>query len=158
MWNLLGLGIGPVSPTWAGRFPSTGPPGKPCCKLFPPLIYLCLIKGNYNTVMVSAMHQHGSAIAILTSPPLWKTFNAGILCFRSCPCTSGHNIPLSPQQDKSFCLLCNFLSLYEWESVIPFKFRTLKIVLVPQSCPILCDPKDCRPPGSLSMEFSRQEY
>ena len=30
-------------------------------------------------------------------------------------------------------------------------------VLVTQS-PTLCDPMDCSPPGSLSMEFSRQEY
>ena len=27
-----------------------------------------------------------------------------------------------------------------------------------QSCLTLCDPMDCSPPGSLSMEFSRQEY
>ena len=26
------------------------------------------------------------------------------------------------------------------------------------SCPSLCDPMDCIPPGSLSLEFSRQEY
>ena len=26
------------------------------------------------------------------------------------------------------------------------------------SCPTLCGPMDCIPPGSLSMEFSRQEY
>ena len=30
-------------------------------------------------------------------------------------------------------------------------------VLVAQSCPTLCDPMDCSPPGSLFMEFSRQE-
>ena len=30
-------------------------------------------------------------------------------------------------------------------------------MLVTQSCPILCDPMDCSPLGSLSMEFSRQE-
>ena len=29
---------------------------------------------------------------------------------------------------------------------------------VAQSCPALCDPMDYRLPGSLSMEFSRQEY
>ena len=27
-----------------------------------------------------------------------------------------------------------------------------------QSCPTLCNPMDCSPPGSLSMGFSRQEY
>ena len=29
---------------------------------------------------------------------------------------------------------------------------------VAQSCPTLCDPMDCNPPGSSSMGFSRQEY
>ena len=29
---------------------------------------------------------------------------------------------------------------------------------VVQSCPTLCDPMDCSPPGSLSVEFFRQEY
>ena len=28
-------------------------------------------------------------------------------------------------------------------------------VLVTQSCPALCDPMDCGPPGRLSVEFSR---
>ena len=31
-------------------------------------------------------------------------------------------------------------------------------VLVDQSCLILCDPVNCSLPGSLSVEFSRQEY
>ena len=31
-------------------------------------------------------------------------------------------------------------------------------VLVAQSCLALCDPVDCSPPGSPSMEFSRYEY
>ena len=83
-------------------------------------------------MVVSAIHQHGSAIAILTSPPLWK-LNPGILCSWSCPCRSGHNVPLSPQQDKRFCLFCNIFCLYEWDSVIPLKFRALRIALVPQS-------------------------
>ena len=30
--------------------------------------------------------------------------------------------------------------------------------LCAQSCPILCDPVECSPPGSLSMGFSKQEY
>ena len=30
--------------------------------------------------------------------------------------------------------------------------------LAAKSCPTLCDPVDCSPPGSLSMGFSRQEY
>ena len=29
---------------------------------------------------------------------------------------------------------------------------------LPQSCPTLCNPMDCTPPGSLSLVFSRQEY
>ena len=78
--------------------------------------------------MASAIHQHGSALAILMSPPLWKSFNAGMLCSWSCPCRSGHNVPLSPWQDKRFHLFCHFLSLYKWESTIPFKFRALRIV------------------------------
>ena len=39
--------------------------------------------------------------------------------------------------------------------------QTLVVIMcVPalQSCPALCDSTDCRPPGSLSMGFSRQEY
>ena len=97
---------------------------------------------------VSAIHQHGSAIAIVTSPPLWRTFNLGILCSWSSPCRSGHTLPLSPWQDNRFCLFCHFLPLYERESVIHFKFRALRIVLVPQSCLTLCDPTGCKPPGS----------
>ena len=31
-------------------------------------------------------------------------------------------------------------------------------VLVTQSCPTLCDPMDCSPPGSSAKEFSRQRY
>ena len=31
-------------------------------------------------------------------------------------------------------------------------------VFMAQSCPTLCDPMDCSPPGHLSTEFSRQEY
>ena len=31
-------------------------------------------------------------------------------------------------------------------------------VLVTQSCPTLCDPMDCSPPGSTVHGFSRQEY
>ena len=34
----------------------------------------------------------------------------------------------------------------------------LVVVLVTQSCPALCDPMDCSPPGSSAIEFSRQEY
>ena len=34
---------------------------------------------------------------------------------------------------------------------------TMKVkVLVTQSCPSLCDPMDCSPPGPLPVDFSRQ--
>ena len=36
--------------------------------------------------------------------------------------------------------------------------KTNICVLVTQSCPTLCNPMDCSPPGSSVMEFSRQEY
>ena len=38
------------------------------------------------------------------------------------------------------------------------KKSVLSWVLVAQSCLTLCNPVDYSPPGSLSMEFSRQEY
>ena len=38
------------------------------------------LQGNYSTVMAPAIHQHGSAIAILMSLPLRKSFSSGILC------------------------------------------------------------------------------
>ena len=36
--------------------------------------------------------------------------------------------------------------------------KDLICVLITQSCPTLCDPMDCHPPGFSSMEFPRQEY
>ena len=36
-----------------------------------------------------------------------------ILCSYSCPCRSGHTIPVNFQQDKCYILFCNFLSLYK---------------------------------------------
>ena len=41
MWNLPAPGIEPVSPALAGRFLSTGPPGKPW-----PLSSSCFLSGN----------------------------------------------------------------------------------------------------------------
>ena len=38
-----------------------------------------------------------------------------ILCSFSCPCRSGHDVPVTLQQDKFYSLFCNFLSLYEWK-------------------------------------------
>ena len=46
-----------------------------------------------------------------------KLLGAGILCSRSCPCRSGHDVPVNLQQDKCSFLFCNFFSLYEWKSV-----------------------------------------
>ena len=38
---------------------------------------------------------------------------------------SGPRVPVNLQWDKCYFLFCNFLSLYEWESVILLKVRTL---------------------------------
>ena len=52
----------------------------------------------------------------------------------------------------------------DWERTVPpllgyphLLFLSMK-VLVAQSCPTLCNPRDFGLPGSLSMGFSRQEY
>ena len=37
---------------------------------------------------------------------------------------------INVQQDKSYSLSCNFLSLYEWENVIPVKVKTLRTVFL----------------------------
>ena len=37
------------------------------------------------------------------------------------------HIPVNLQQDKCYSLFCNFLSLYEWKSVIPLKVRALRV-------------------------------
>ena len=50
-----------------------------------------------------------------------------------------------------------------WTRLSDFTFF-LRLLMMPvcvkslQSCLTLCDPMDCSSPGSLSMEFSRQEY
>ena len=116
---------------------------------FPPRPNLFIFSLRTTTILlVSAIHQHGSAIAILMCPPLWKSFNPGILCSQSCPRNSGHNVPLSPQEDKSFFLLCHVLSLYKWQVLYLSKFRALIIILVPQLCLTLCDPMGSNPPDS----------
>ena len=38
-----------------------------------------------------------------------------------------HNVPVNLQQDKCYSLFCNFLSLYEWKSIIPLKVRALRM-------------------------------
>ena len=105
------------------------------------------LQGNYSTVMASAIHQHGSAIAILMSPPLWKFFNSGFLCSWSCPCRSGHKVPLSPWQDKVLSVLPLLISI-QMGNCYTFQVQSLENSLVPQSCLTLCDPMGCDPPGS----------
>ena len=90
-----------------------------------------------------------------------KLLGARILCSCICPCRSGHNVSINLQQDKYYSLFCNFLSLYEWKSVILLKLRTLRrggILYILgyaaaaakslQSCPTLSNPMDCSLPGS----------
>ena len=90
--------------------PTTGPPGKSWCKLFSPLNLFTFSLRTTTILLVSAIHQHGSAIAILMSPPLWKSFNPGILCSQSCPCRFGHNVPLMTRQ-KVLSVLPLFISI-----------------------------------------------
>ena len=92
------------------HFPTTGPPGKSWCKLFSPLNLFTFSLRTTTILLVSAIHQHGSAIAILMSPPLWKSFNPGILCSQSCPCRFGHNVPLMTRQ-KVLSVLPLFISI-----------------------------------------------
>ena len=55
---------------------------------------------------------------ILVSPHICKSTK--ILQFlQLCPLRSGHNVPINLQQDKCYSLFYNFVSLYEWETVIP---------------------------------------
>ena len=56
-----------------------------------------------------------------------KLLGAGILCSCSCLCRSGHNGPINLQQDYCYFQFCNFLSLYEWENVMPLTVRTLRM-------------------------------
>ena len=56
----------------------------------------------------------------------WKLLSTGILCSCSCPPWSGGNVPINFQKNKCYCLCCNFLSLYEWKSVIVLKARALE--------------------------------
>ena len=39
---------------------------------------------------------------------------------------SGHDVPVN-LQDTCYSLFCNFLSLYEWTSLIPIKIRALRM-------------------------------
>ena len=55
-----------------------------------------------------------------------KLLGVGILCSHSCLHRSGQDVPVNVQQDKCYFLFCNFLSLYEWRSVILLKVRALR--------------------------------
>ena len=57
-----------------------------------------------------------------------KLLGFGILCSRSCPHRSGHDVPVNLQQDKCYSLCCNFLSVYKWKSIIPFKVIIMSIL------------------------------
>ena len=71
---------------------------------------------------------------------------------------------LLPQEDIWQCLeVVVILGRYYWHHEAtkhPTMHRTAAAAKSLQSCPILCDPMDCSPPGvgSLSMGFSRQEH
>lgn len=39
---------------------------------------------------------------------------------------SGHDVPVN-LQDTCYSPFCNFLSLYEWASIIPIKIRALRM-------------------------------
>ena len=54
-----------------------------------------------------------------------ELLGVNILCPCSCPCRSGHIVPVN-LQDKCYSLFC-FLSLYEGESIIPLKVRALRM-------------------------------
>ena len=60
-----------------------------------------------------------------------RLFGAGILCSCCCLERSGCNVPVNFHPDKCYSLFCNFLSLYEWASVIPLKVRALRM-----GCPV----------------------
>lgn len=57
----------------------------------------------------------------------YKLLGVRILSSYSCARRSVHDVSGNCQQDKSYTLFCNFISLYEWESVIPVKLRTLRM-------------------------------
>ena len=50
-----------------------------------------------------------------------------------------------------------FVALKIYSTLVNWFFSPV-VVLVVQSCPALCNPMDCSPPGSSVHEFSRQEY
>ena len=56
-----------------------------------------------------------------------KLLGAGILCSCSCPCRSGHDVPINLPRDKCYSLFCNFSCLYEWKSATPLKVRALRM-------------------------------
>ena len=66
---------------------------------------------------------------------------------------------LSLSHPTSYSFLTMWLSLF-WVRLGRSWLHqpTEEIMLCAKSCPALCEPMDCSPPGALFMEFSRQEY
>ena len=60
-----------------------------------------------------------------------------------------------PSQNRYLSCICK----HSHPNIVKFQVNMWKAkVLATQSCLTLCHPMDCSPPGSLSTEFSRQEY
>lgn len=57
----------------------------------------------------------------------YKLLGVRILSCYSCAHRSVHDVSGNCQQDKCYTLFSNFIYLYEWESVIPVKLRTLRM-------------------------------
>ena len=57
----------------------------------------------------------------------YKLLGVRILSCYSCAHRSVHDVSGNCQQDKCYTLFSNFMYLYEWESVIPVKLRTLRM-------------------------------
>ena len=96
------------------------------CLLLPSLFNFFLIElySIYNIVLISGVHQRGSGIYI---------YFQIIFRFRL----------LQDTEYRSLCYPVN-----------PCCFSVLCMCLVAQSCPTLCDPMDCSPPGSSIHEDS----
>ena len=139
-------GIGPVYPTLAGISQPLDHQGSPVASFFFPLNLFIFSLRTATILLASAIHQHRSAIVILMSPPLWKSFNPAILCSRSCPCRSGHNVPLMTRQ-KVLSVVPLFISIRMGKCYTPYVL-SLENSSGPQSCLTLCDPIGCNPPGS----------
>ena len=130
MWSLPGPGIEPMFPTLAGGFLTTTPPGKFsalnsfllhffCCESSPYIV--SLYGAHWLSIFLS--FSFGSSIWMLSTN---LSSNTLILFSFSFPCSS---------------LLLNLCWILQFTHCIVH-------VKLPQSCPTLCDPMDCSPPGS----------